>query len=212
MRYCTGTDEEPRDTRVGVAFAYSQTHLELTTNGRTDEASFAKAALLASLDRRLGERWTLGGAVGSNLTGAMEADGARFRLSPGPMAVLVASFRPVDEGSVRPFVLFTGAFGTSLLWTMPEAGGGSTSMLALDGRLGIAAGKTIAGVATPYVLARAFGGPVFWTNQNASSTGTDAYHYQLGAGLAVRLGAFDAVAEGVPLGEKALVAGAGWAF
>jgi hypothetical protein len=105
-------------------------------------------------------------------------------------------------------VLLTGSLGASLSWTHP----GSESLLAFDGRVGVAAGKTIAHVVTPYLLARAFGLPVLWRNQGASVVANDAYHYQLGGGLVVRVGRFDLLVEGVPLGERALVGGAGWAF
>ena len=143
----------------------------------------------------------------------LQINRATYSLSPGPLGVVTASFRPVDEGGARPFVVVAGSFGASLLWTKLNNGNEtSDSMTALDGRLGVAAGKTIGGVASPYVLARAFGGPVLWTYQGASSSGTDVYHYQLGAGLVVRSGAFDAVVEGVPLGERAIVAGMGLAF
>jgi len=44
-------------------------------------------------------------------------------------------------------------------------------------------------------------------------TGTDTHHFQIGAGLAVNLGrSWNAFAEGVPLGERALSAGVGVAF
>jgi hypothetical protein len=67
-------------------------------------------------------------------------------------------------------------------------------------------------VVTPYVLARAFGGPVFWSLAGASVTGTDAHHYQVGAGLVIRARRVDIVAEGVPLGERTVVVGVGLAL
>jgi hypothetical protein len=210
--YCEGGDAEPRSWHAGVSGSYAATHLKLTANGRTDEADFSRYAITISLDRRVGDRWTVGGAVGSSLTGELDIVGKRYLMSPGPIAVGTASFRPLDEGTIRPFVLLTGSVGASLVWTTPEGGSGSDSMTALDVRLGMAVGKTIAGVATPYALARAFGGPVLWSYAGASATGTDAHHYQLGLGIVVRTGAFDLVAEGVPLGEKALVLGVGWVF
>jgi hypothetical protein len=68
-------------------------------------------------------------------------------------------------------------------------------------------------VLTPYALARVFGGPVFWHDGLAGQTGTDVHHFQLGAGLLVRLGRrLDIFAEGVPLGEQGISGGAGFAF
>jgi hypothetical protein len=182
--------------------------LKLTTGGVTSEAIFAKQAATVSVERRVGDRWTLGGAVGSTTVGTLDAYGESFTLSPGPLVALSASFRAVDEGTVAPFVLLTGTLGASLSFTSPEA----QSMTAFDARLGVAAGKTIAHTVTPYLVARAFGGPILWHDAGASVTGTDVYHYQLGAGLVVRLGRFDVLVEGVPLGEQAIVGGGGMAF
>ncbi len=146
--------------------------------------------------------------LGSTTTGTLDAYGQSFALSPGPLAAFVASFRVLDEGSVRPFVLLSGSLGASLSWTSP----GNEAMTGMDARLGVAAGKTIAHVVTAYFVARAFGGPILWSNSGASVVGTDVYHYQLGAGAVLRLGRFDLLVEGVPLGEQAIVGGGGMAF
>jgi hypothetical protein len=146
--------------------------------------------------------------LGATIAGSLRAYGQSFDLSPGPLAAFAASFRALDEGDVAPFVLLTGSLGASLGWTRP----GSEAMTAFDGRLGVAAGKTIAHVVTPYLLARAFGLPVLWRNQGVAVVGNDAYHYQLGAGLVVRIRAFDLLLEGAAFGERAIVGGSGFAF
>lgn len=134
------------------------------------------------------------------------------RVSPGPLGAVLTSFRPLDEGDVAPFLLLTGSVAASVARTTPSGGGPSSTLSAFDLRLGVVSGKTFAHVVTPYVLARAFGGPVFWSFGGQSVTGTDANHYQLGAGVSVRVGRVDFVAEGVPLGELGIVAGAGFSF
>jgi hypothetical protein len=161
-----------------------------------------------SIDRRVGSRFTVGGLLGATITGSLGAYGQSFDLSPGPLLTAAASYRALDEGEIAPFLLFTASLGASLVWTKP----GTESMIAFDGRVGIASGKTIAHVATPYVLARAFGLPILWKYQGASVGGTDVHHYQLGAGLVVRIGSYDALIEGVPFGEQAIVGGLGFAF
>ena len=133
-------------------------------------------------------------------------------VSPGPLAAVTTSFRPLDEGDIAPFLLLTGSVAASVAWTTSPAGGPSSTLSAFDVRLGVVAGKTIAHVVTPYVLARAFGGPVFWSSGGQSATGTDANHYQLGAGVSVRARRVDFVVEGAPLGELGIVAGVGFAF
>jgi hypothetical protein len=195
-----------------VSYGYVATHLELATEGTTREASFSKQAVTASLERRVGNRWTLGVALGSTLVGKLQPPGASFDLSPGPLLTLTGSFRALDEGKVAPFLLLTASLGSGVSWTTPSGGGASQSFWAFDGRVGVAAGKTIADVVTPYLLARAFGLPVLWRYQGASTVGNDAYHYQLGLGAVVRIHAFDVEVEGVPLGERAIVVGGGYAF
>jgi hypothetical protein len=197
-----------------VSGGYSNTHLEFPVGAQTRQASFTKYSAVVSLDRRIGTRWNLGGALGTNLTGSAVVEHASLRLSPGPLAAVTGSFRALDEGKIAPFLLFTGSLGGSVLWTSGLAGsaGGPRPMTALDARVGVTAGKTIAGVVTPYALARAFAGPVYWNVDATSTVGQDAYHYQFGAGLVVRVGRFDLDVEGVPLGERALVGGLGLAL
>jgi hypothetical protein len=146
--------------------------------------------------------------IGATTTGSLRAYGQSFDLSPGPLFTAAFSYRLLDEGAAAPFVLLTASLGASLVFTKP----GDDAMTAFDGRIGIAAGKTIAHVVTPYALARAFGLPILWSYQGASVGGTDVHHYQMGAGVVARIGAFDALVEGVPLGEQAIVGGFGFAF
>ena len=55
--------------------------------------------------------------------------------------------------------------------------------------------------------------PVFWHDQGVLRGGTDIYHYQVGAGIAVSLlQRFDAFIEGAPLGERRISAGLGVSF
>jgi hypothetical protein len=193
---------------VGAAYGFTWTRLKLTAAGVTSEAVFDKQAVTVSLERRVGDRWTLGGLVGVTTTGTLWVYGDTFSVLPGPLATFAASFRALDEGRIAPFVLLTGSLGASFVRTSP----GSQAMTAFDGRLGVAAGKTIAHAVTPYLVARAFGLPILWNNGTASVVGTDVYHYQLGAGVVARYERFDLLVEGVPLGERALVAGGGVAF
>jgi hypothetical protein len=93
--------------------------------------------------------------------------------------------------------------------TSPSGGAvDRTGYEAFDLRLGAIFGTTLWDAFSPYVLARVFGGPVFWRYAGQAVTGTDAYHYQLGAGFAVSLTrSLNLFAEGAPLGEQAIAAG-----
>ena len=44
------------------------------------------------------------------------------------------------------------------------------------------------GAFSPYLLARAFAGPVLWNWDGEDITGTDTHHFQLGAGASVSIG------------------------
>ena len=182
--------------------------------GNSQDADFSKQAATISIDRRVGPRITLGAMVGLTTTGSLGAYGQSFDVSPGPLFTGAFSYRALDEGDATPFVLLTASLGVSLVWTRPsnDSGAPKDAMTAFDGRIGVAARKTIAHIVTPYALARAFGLPILWSYQGTSVAGTDVHHYQLGAGVVVRVGAFDALVEGVPLGEQAIVGGLGYAF
>ena len=96
-----------------------------------------------------------------------------------------------------------------------DVGDGPSGSLyaALDLRLGALVGTTIAGVLSPYAVGRVFGGPVYWAYQGEDVIGTDAHHYQLGAGLTVvAFGRVNVFAEGVPIGERSFAAGTAFAF
>jgi hypothetical protein len=210
LRYCSGDDADLR-WRVGAAGTFADTRLTFSTGGGTLEAAFTHWALTASVDRRLGDRWTLGGFLGATVAGSLDAGGVVSSSSPGPLGGIAASFRPLDEGPIAPFVLLGASAAASLAWTTLP-GGTTTTLSAFDVRLSAVAGKTILQAVTPYVLARAFGGPVYWSLAGESATGTDAYHYQAGVGLVVRAGRVDVVVEGAPLGERAIVLGVGLAL
>ncbi len=116
----------------------------------------------------------------------------------------------VDE---QPFVVLTSVLSFQAATTAPNAGGPSVGYEALDLRLGGIVGVTLFDAISPYALARVFGGPIFWRYLGDSVTGTDVYKYQLGAGVALRAAKrVSAFAEGVPLGERALVLGMTVAF
>jgi hypothetical protein len=58
-----------------------------------------------------------------------------------------------------------------------------------------------------------FGGPVYWRYAGTAVTGTDDHHWQVGAGVSLLVARrVDVFAEGVPLGEVGVTAGAGLSF
>jgi hypothetical protein len=131
---------------------------------------------------------------------------------PGWIASIAGTWRVYEIESADVFILATGALAASGARTRDAAGQGE-DMFAFDIRAGLIAGKTFFDVLTPYLVARAFGGPILWKYRGEDQLAGDKYHVQLGAGAVVALpGHLDAFAEVVPLGERAAVAGVGVSF
>ena len=148
--------------------------------------------------------------LGIAIDGSLRLPEGEYDFSPGPIAALGLDWRAWQSGPW--FALLTSTLSASFARTH-LAGSPAETYTALDVRLGGQVGVEIARLLQPYALARVFGGPVFWRHQGAAVTGTDTHHFQLGAGLALRLGARGNVfVEGAPLGERALAAGVGLAF
>jgi hypothetical protein len=163
-----------------------------------------QTALSVSLEYRLSHRWTLSGSGGWMPRGetALE-DGTSVRLNRGAVGSLGVSWLALEPEGAKPFVMLSGALAISRIHSAPS------TWTSGDLRLGVSAGYTFFERLSPYLTARAFGGPVSWNGLTA----TDRYHFQLGAGLALGLPAgFDLVMEGVPLGEKSLTVGVGLSF
>ena len=160
---------------------------------------FEQLATSASFEFRVSDRVTLSAAAGGLFMGALE----RLETGPGGVGSLGVSWLMLEQKDLRPFVQLSGSLAVSGLRVA------TNDYLAIDGRVGLAAGYTLQERFTPYLVARAFGGPVFY----AGNVGTDLFHYQLGAGLVVGLPlGLDLSFEGIPLGEQRLTLGLGFSF
>jgi hypothetical protein len=152
--------------------------------------------------------WSLRLSAGVITGGQLERDDAplRFELRPGGMIGFAGS-RQWTPGDGRWFVTGTGSFSVALASTRSDEGA-TELFTAGDLRIGAIAGRTFAGRFSPYLLARAFGGPVFWTIAGESVSGGDDSHVQLGAGLSVSLpGKVTASVDVSAVGEQALSLG-----
>jgi hypothetical protein len=198
--------------RAALDGAFSATSLVFGAGGTSYHADERRENVATSYEQRLSSRWTFVGTLGASVAGALRLGTSAFNLRPGPLAAASIACRVVDERKVWPFVLaslsLAGSWGQSAL----RGGQGTDSIVAADARIGVAAGKTIAHILSPYVTARAFGGPILWKYAGQNVTGTDAHHYQMGAGFSLALGRFDLHVEMAPLGERELAAGAGVGF
>jgi len=192
---------------VAASGLYTSTRLRFDHELYAEQVRYAALATLAYLPTA---KLVLQAGLGAAFGGSLNLADGQYQFSPGPTALLGADFRPFDDG--RFFLILTAALSFASARTH-KSGEASEGYQAFDLRLGTQFGIQLARSFRPYVAARVFGGPIFWRYQNEAITGTDTHHYQLGAGLAVRISkALNVFAEGFPLGEQAVAVGVGFAL
>jgi hypothetical protein len=163
---------------VGAAAAATQTTLSFS-GGR--ELEIVQYAVTASAGYIGASRWSVRGSIGTVLDGTLEGEGRTHDIGPGIVGAASAS----KQWAFGAWFV-TGSLGAGVSRTTTlEDGGGRQSLVGIDViRAGVLAGRTF-GVASPYVMARGFGGPVFWTLDAMDVRGTDTSKFQLGAGVSV---------------------------
>lgn len=177
---------------------FGSARFELTEQAATAFAGYSTASGTSV-------RATLGALLDGRLEGATAHD-----IGPGFAGGLGVS-RQWTFGDGDWFV--TGSAGVSVaVASTHEAGAASDPrFLAVDARGGAIVGRTFSRIWRPYVLARGFGGPVWWTVDAMDTTGTDTRHFQLGAGLSVATSfGLTIVLDVSALGEQAASLGASW--
>jgi hypothetical protein len=193
--------------RVGAGYSYARTDLRFFPGSTS--AAFERHAVVVTSEIPLGARSTLqigsGGVAGGRLDAA-EHNAVR----PGWLAFASTGYRFVAEDGAVPFVLGSASIGAASSRTA-SGQGESAHLVSIDVRAGVVVGKTF-GPASPYVAARVFGGPVYWTERGKDLTGTDLYHYQPAVGLVLRRALFDLFVEWAFAGERAVSAGLGLSF
>jgi hypothetical protein len=117
------------------------------------------------------------------LDGQLEGGGRMHDIGPGIVGALAVAKR-IDLGDW--FV--DGSLGAAISRTTTEEAVPGAGRLTLIGRdlfrLGVMGGRRFGSV-SPYVLARAFAGPVSWRIDGMDVTGGDTSKFQLGAGASV---------------------------
>ena len=131
-------------------------------------------------------RWSVRGSIGTVIDGALEGDGRTHDIGPG----LIAAASVSKQWAFGDWFV-TGSLGAGVSRTTTREGGSGMgdgeqqSLVGIDViRAGVMAGRTF-GVASPYLMARGFGGPVLWTVDEMDVRGTDTSKFQLGAGVSV---------------------------
>jgi hypothetical protein len=207
-------EEEVRSKwRVGSSVSYTSTGVRFD-DVRPDEKRYSQ---ILTLDTMPFPRLDIQVGAGALFYQTMDTPAGRYATTaPGLVMVVAGSYRLLDPSGARPFVLATlGLTMSSTQTELQTPADTHASYSAFDARGGAIVGWSLThtNVVSPYLLARAFGGPVYWSYQNQKETGTDVYHYQLGVGLSIALkNHFDIFFEGVPLGETGYSWGVGYSF
>lgn len=208
--------------RLSSSYAYTNTTILFLGGDRradmTRHAAFVAAEL--PLSRAASSSFALQIGAGGIGNGTLTANATAtqpvrtYDMGPGFSAFTGLAWRVLDaKDDWTPFIHLTATLSFSHAATRSAIS--NDRYTAVDFRFGAIVGKTLgdSGI-TPYIAARAFGGPIFWTLDGGSVTGTDLYKYQLGGGLSVALfdRKLDIFAEGIGLGERGLAAGIGTTF
>jgi hypothetical protein len=203
--------EHREDTRsrwsLGATGTYTDTALRFDSSLRAAETRAAALAVVAYLPTRT---LALEAGAGATFAGGLTLPDGKYEFLPGPTGSLGLATRVLDAPIYFALITVTASFSAN---HTEHSGTPRVSYTAFDLRLGGEFGLNLVKVLHPYVLARAFGGPVYWQYQGKDVTGTDIHHYQVGLGLAVGLPfGLSLFLEGVPLGERALSGGASFAL
>jgi hypothetical protein len=202
-------DEHPRAFRIGVDGGGAHTTIRFANGPDVD---LRQASTMAQLEWLVRPRLTVFASAGALLGGTVRAAGVDHELRPGWLAGAGVAWLAVAETGRRPFVSASAMLGYLAAHTKQADSGAEVPWRAGDARIGVTVGKSL-GPLRPYLVGRAFGGPVSWRDGGQSLTGNDAHHYQVGAGVAFSLPAYlDASVEAAPLGEQGLAAGLGYRF
>ncbi|HET8724888.1 MAG TPA: hypothetical protein VFM53_11890 [Anaeromyxobacteraceae bacterium] len=176
------------------------------------DAPFVQRSVAASLTRNLGPDWSVSAGAGAVISGSLDANGVQYAMDPGWLVRFGATWMALDARGPWPFLAVSGSLAASGVTTVAPDGA-RAPLTSVDAGLSASAGWPIAGVVAPYVGAKVFGGPVWWTLAGSSVTGTDVNHWQVAIGAAASLPlGIDLLVEWAPLGARSAVAQVGWAF
>ncbi len=178
--------------RVGASFGYTSSVLFFSDGLRAPtERDTVMVSFEHPMRDRRGSRWTLEFGAGSLLGGFLLTNMTKATFTPGVIAdVSLSHLIVAPHRYASPFLLLS--FTLAGVWsrtTIPDSSN-EPDYVAFDFSADLAAGvsmKIKRQAITPFLSARLFGGPVFWTHGDSTVLGSDAYHYALGPGLAVSL-------------------------
>ena len=197
---CEG-QSTPSKWLTGLAYGYVKSRLRF--EGDLD-ADLQQHALLASV----GYRWTpdtsAQASAGSVLSGTLTASGTEHTLQTGFVGSLQLTHQWLEPG--KTFLLTSFAFGFSNNDSVAPSGE-VAPLMAYDARISAQYGWAVLDGLRPFLLLRAFGGPVAWRESGEDLVGADRDHYALGAGVLWQLDRLGVALSGAALGERGVSLG-----
>lgn len=203
-------EPEPPNMRVAAQIGWTAIRHELATGGELRRRTVAASIAWRALDSI-----TLLGDVGAITDGDLYVKTDRHVIEAGPRAGLGITWRVYGGDTWFPYIMFGASF--SVLSSTTAYQEKRDRLTAIDFRSSIVIGKLFGGDDPgrrigPYLVARSVTGSLYWNYGGRSRNAQPADLYQIGLGLSASSGSFDAFAEVSPLGERAAVVGAGYAF
>lgn len=204
---CEGSYESDTAKNWFASASYGLFASELQFNGTGNiQPEIFEQMVVAAAGRQIADAWSVRLAAGAIVDGMLSHDGRDHDVGTGWL-VSASGARKWSFGQ-RFFATATLTLGFSSTSTVETGANETVSLTAADARLGALVGATLADRFAPYVLARAFGGPVSWQVDGQDIVGSDRHHYQLGVGASVRLPLnASALVDASFLGERSLSVG-----
>lgn len=205
-----GAAEGPLHLSVDYGLLDTDLNFSGPTTGAT-QAHLVEQTLTVGLGYRINAKTSLTLGLGGLAAGQVtEVDGVHS-LRDGWVWSATVSRVLLSGGGWTPVISASASLAELSALAHAPGGTNDPGFTALDIRLGVTVGETFFQRLTPYLGASAFGGPVLWQYAGDNVVGTDAYHFQVLAGLQLALpGGFEIGVEGSPLGDCAVSAGVGF--
>jgi hypothetical protein len=195
-----------------VGAAYGHFEADLRFDGESNY-ELVQDAVVASFGRRLADGFSLRIAAGVIVGGSLEGEGRTYDVEPGWTLSFSAARQWFGRSDETPFLTTALSLSASRARTVEAGTGEEEALGASDLRLSVLFGYTFGYTFSPYLVARAFGGPVSFKQDGRDRTGSDRHHYALGLGSSVSLfDRLDLLVDATFFGERSLSAGASVAF
>lgn len=183
---------------------------DLKFGGPDTELELSTATIAASYP--VGDRTTVRAGGGWVHDGTLAEPGEKtFTFTSGGLAFAGVDHRLAQGAGWKPSTELSATLGFT--WGQTAGSGEADAPYrAADVRIGFRTTWAVARAFFPYASLRLFGGPVTWERETGSLSGSDAHHYSLAIGAALKLGPVLLLAEVAPAGERGASAGIGTAW